>query len=1488
MALLESNALPGEIIARVESHPEECREVDASRMENVLHKALRNSELDKKGSRAVVTAIIEQLNRIGCQSHFMEQNADGNPPLHEAVYRGHSVDVIKKIINSYPIKDQGTDDTEADNDDMKQIQNKWGLERKAHLRGLNTAGSNGWTALHYACGVAARSIDVVEMLFDITPAIAFACDLKGRTPFHWAVECQTEEVVSLLLSSLPNLAKCKDADGRLPLHVAVRRSDAAVLAIIAHLLGTFPSAREVMDDDGSTPHAIAVEAGAPQEILELLLVPLDSFEAPLEVPDNLASRTFLGNGGVLTTELSNAQVLLPSLSPDMRGLLKMSEVSRDGAQRAIRRNVCSPVVKFTVPPAWRSGKEDSTGSAGESARGKRTRGDAIVRLPHNGRSRNVVPWSMKDDVWSEVEKNHIMSVNDHYATLGFRPRDLPEALTAISKDGSPPINMAVIAYTDFKKKRLVLCLVENMEDELAAVKVVLKREQLVFRERSFEDLVLRKDDAVRVVVNGDDGQKVLTKKFKGKKIWFKIPLKSPRAEIRVIGGVDQDEIELDFEIIGPRRENAPQLQQQSSSCIVLYLGRSQVGAEREVRSILLSIKDKSTGGGFPPSEAFEESRWKLMNDESARDGVFTMMVRVYAAYVQVRAVNWAGASDWSDALFISPPAAPGEIVYSRSLPIFQPPQAEEAFSSSTHVEEQLRDDVARLQELCKKARLYVLCCEALSNHAHALALKFTATINIFSAAEAAKVTTTIGATISLVAKCSAPGWLKFLIKPPTPSWTQLFVEQHNAISLVGQFFSKSNYFLRNEATAKYFEDFSCDRYGLARNHFTAALREVAGDVSKLEGRTVDFAEDFGVSVEAFQVELLSVDKGDVLKIHPDVPVGSPASVVKSARVRRQSKSESQTIYISGCVHETSETMEKVKQALLKIGHEVVSSGDDFRRDGERLTDAIDHVVGTCAAFISVWSASFNNAHLSAQTHRECTVARRRIRNEVGVNCGAGGEWGLLHACAVVDFIDASRFSESMEALQTYLQSFSINPQSPKMHIQDVAPSVLFKASEGASRATKRNRFSAFLSHYKNETGTEARLVQNLLKGLVDGEVFLDSDNLQDLRLLLEQVQDSDVLILFQSKEVLTRPWVILELFTAITANVPIVTLNVQNAFPYDFEKARHFLLHFDEEIDGGASVILNENGAQPTDVAWRLYHALPNIISTAFNPNGSTNALNAAMLDLRSAMQHACSCASSALVPPVPKEEWLRNRTSSKASKFDPHARDLLEELHAWLREEGFERLAPVLLGHGIASLSSLRKCVAPESRWSDFVELVLADKSDRKQFRKKVESLVVKEKCHEAKLEEAALTFKIAGAALELGKCAPLIGGLFLVLHDVLLEFESACDLDGQLREFQRSTAMAMDLVKRLFERDLSMLRKHRMSWQHVERCVLQVTVSLEQIKQALVEIQEKKGIAASLKRTIHLKLGIKMKSTHGALKRLVSKMSSDLARLEHLITLR
>ena len=99
----------------------------------------------------------------------------------------------------------------------------------------------------------------------------------------------------------------------------------------------------------------------------------------------------------------------------------------------------------------------------------------------------------------------------------------------------------------------------------------------------------------------------------------------------------------------------------------------------------------------------------------------------------------------------------------------------------------------------------------------------------------------------------------------------------------------------------------------------------------------------------------------------------------------------------------------------------------------------------------------------------------------------------------------------------------------------------------AVRWPLQKTYACFLSHYKKEAATEARLCQMELEKLLGAPVFLDSDNLRDLRTLLNDVRESDVLVLLQTTNLLTRPWCLLEIVTAIDANVPIVAINVRGA-----------------------------------------------------------------------------------------------------------------------------------------------------------------------------------------------------------------------------------------------------------------------------------------------------------------------------------------------------
>ena len=94
---------------------------------------------------------------------------------------------------------------------------------------------------------------------------------------------------------------------------------------------------------------------------------------------------------------------------------------------------------------------------------------------------------------------------------------------------------------------------------------------------------------------------------------------------------------------------------------------------------------------------------------------------------------------------------------------------------------------------------------------------------------------------------------------------------------------------------------------------------------------------------------------------------------------------------------------------------------------------------------------------------------------------------------------------------------------------------------------------AFLSHFKVEAATEARWLQGKIEERLNlGIVFLDSDDFVDLTRLKEHVRQSKCFLLVQIRSVLTRPWCIVELITAIEAGVPIIGVSITSGTaPYD-------------------------------------------------------------------------------------------------------------------------------------------------------------------------------------------------------------------------------------------------------------------------------------------------------------------------------------------------
>mmetsp|Transcript_115646 Transcript_115646/g.180713 ORF Transcript_115646/g.180713 Transcript_115646/m.180713 type:complete len:368 (+) Transcript_115646:2-1105(+) len=93
----------------------------------------------------------------------------------------------------------------------------------------------------------------------------------------------------------------------------------------------------------------------------------------------------------------------------------------------------------------------------------------------------------------------------------------------------------------------------------------------------------------------------------------------------------------------------------------------------------------------------------------------------------------------------------------------------------------------------------------------------------------------------------------------------------------------------------------------------------------------------------------------------------------------------------------------------------------------------------------------------------------------------------------------------------------------------------------------------FISHCKIEAGTEATLLQGAFADILEADgtigvnsagIFLDSEDLSDLKKLVDHVKRTQNLVLLLTPLLLTRPWCLVEIVTAIRSGVHIVPVEI--------------------------------------------------------------------------------------------------------------------------------------------------------------------------------------------------------------------------------------------------------------------------------------------------------------------------------------------------------
>ena len=204
--------------------------------------------------------------------------------------------------------------------------------------------------------------------------------------------------------------------------------------------------------------------------------------------------------------------------------------------------------------------------------------------------------------------------------------------------------------------------------------------------------------------------------------------------------------------------------------------------------------------------------------------------------------------------------------------------------------------------------------------------------------------------------------------------------------------------------------------------------------------------------------------------------------------------------------------------------------------------------------------------------------------------------------------------------------------------------------------TKEHTFTAFLSHYKMETAAHARILKDHLEqSFGRGRVFLDSDDLRNLSELLHCVAASDVMVVLLSPGVLTRPWCLMELITAMERGKPIVPISCENLPQgmYDHKEMKSFLSSLEANLNAcnpGATDLLRQNGVENMDVSGQAL--LPYIhepIAKPFRVDWSANMMEAAMKDILEAIEKAKppTVASAKLRSVKVLSKWVADKRGS-------------------------------------------------------------------------------------------------------------------------------------------------------------------------------------------------------------------------------------------------
>ena len=180
-------------------------------------------------------------------------------------------------------------------------------------------------------------------------------------------------------------------------------------------------------------------------------------------------------------------------------------------------------------------------------------------------------------------------------------------------------------------------------------------------------------------------------------------------------------------------------------------------------------------------------------------------------------------------------------------------------------------------------------------------------------------------------------------------------------------------------------------------------------------------------------------------------------------------------------------------------------------------------------------------------------------------------------------------------------------------------------SASGERASGAKRAAVYIAHHRAAAGSDARFLHAQLERALGEPCFLGGrgDGAAYAQACDESLASARALVLVQTAEVLTVPRVLLDCYQAVRRAIPVVPVRIEGG-DYDFDVARHFLEHLEEELPVRASAEalaeLAEGaaalGVDVHAVQMALAASLPQLISCDFNSSGTDNQVNAALRDI--------------------------------------------------------------------------------------------------------------------------------------------------------------------------------------------------------------------------------------------------------------------------------